>query len=447
MVTRHSKSVQKTLRFGIECEFFTLDDKGYMTEGADRLIARVKSEYPGIEIKRECGKNMVEITTIPSIEVPDAMLKFLEDWEKVIGVAEKEKIILYAYGTYPGSFTASIQNVRRYRALEKIFGTQRFAINQRCIGLHLHYSLPWGVFDELEKIIKPLIRSKNKEALVNLYNLGIAMDPALATLAQSSPFYQGERLGKDARMIVYRGGKELGYPAGLYAQHPQFGSLQPYKQTNTDILQVIRERFDDWGELVKKFGYTVYTLTKHGSILDNAWNPVKINAHGTLEIRGLDMNHPDVIIALAMINKFIIKAVQEKFLRVVPADIGLAEPFKREGNKIYIPPDSYVRNELQRLAAYEGLANDALHRYCANLVKLAKEFIPERRSALLKPIDDMLLNRRTASDRIIDQAKEQGIDLAKPIAPSHAAALALILSRDLYQEINITKERLLEMQR
>ena len=55
----------------------------------------------------------------------------------------------------------------------KIFGKQRFNIAARCVGLHCHYSLPWGVFDYKNKIIKKLIDSKNKQSMVNIYNLFI----------------------------------------------------------------------------------------------------------------------------------------------------------------------------------------------------------------------------------------------------------------------------------
>lgn len=441
-IPKNGRKLRKKLKFGIEFELFTLDENGYMTEGADRLINRVKKEHPEIEIKRECGKNMVEIITSPQIEVPDAMLKALEDFEAVAACASEEKLILYAYGTYPGAFIPEFYANRRLNAKQKIIGKQRFAIAGRCIGLHIHYSLPWGVFDSLQKVVKPLIRSKNIRSMVNIYNLCIAMDPALTALAQSSPFYQGGRLGKDARVIVYRGGGDLDYSDGLYANLPDFGALQNYKSTNTDILHLIKERFLEWGGLLKKLGYSIVTLSKHGSILDNTWNPVRISSHGTMEIRGMDMNHPDIVTALAVVIRFIIKAVQEKFLNVVPSDIGATSPFTREGNVIYIPPDSLVRTVLQRKSAYEGLASDEVRDYCASLLKLAKEFIPENRLPLLKSLEDMLENRRTSSDRIIKKAEDLGIATEGEMSPAQAAALAFELSNDLYNEILITKENL-----
>lgn len=443
MINKPRKTAKK-LTLGIEFELFTLDENGYMINGADRLINRVKKEHPEIEVKRECGKNMIEIVTPPHSEVPNVMLKAVEDFEKVVLCAKKEKLILYAYGTYPGIFTPEFHSAKRYNAQQKLLGKQRFNIGGRVIGLHIHYSLPWGVFNEYLKIIKPLINSKHKESTVNIYNLCIAMDPALTTLSQSSPFYQGKYLAKDSRVVVYRGGEVLNYPQGLYANHPEFGALQNYKSTNHDILHLIAERFLSWGKMVKKAGYNVYSLTKHGSTLDNTWNPVKINAHGTMEIRGMDMNHPDIIVAIAIIIKFVIKAVQEKFLQVVSTEAAINDPFKLDGQKILIPPDSYVINELQKFAAHEGLSNDKIYNYCQGLLRLAKEFIPEKRRHFLKPIEDILSKRQTASDRILGVANTMGITTNKEMTAGEAAKLALSLSDDLYNEITATKQRLLD---
>src|SRR3989338_1408553 len=138
-----TKKIQKRLQFGIEFELFTLDKDGYMTDGAERLIKRVKKDHPNIAIKPECGKNMIEVTTAQETEVPDTILKSIDDFEKILVCAKKEDLILYAYGTYPGSFTAEIVNNKRNKAQERIFGKQRFSHSQRCIGLHIHYSLTW----------------------------------------------------------------------------------------------------------------------------------------------------------------------------------------------------------------------------------------------------------------------------------------------------------------
>jgi hypothetical protein len=429
------------LRFGIEFELFTLDEQGFMTNGAERLIKRVKKEFPEVEIKKECAKNMIEITTAPHTMVPDAMMLALEDFEKVAEVAKKEKLILFAYGTYPGSMHPEFHEDKRYKIQEKIIGKKRYSIAGRCIGLHFHFSLPWGVFDDFNKIIKPLAYSKNMQSMMNIYNLCIAIDPALTTFSQSSPFYQGKRLGKDGRIIAYRGGKVLNYPEGLYTNLQNLGALQSYKHTNRDIQHLILNRFGDLKILFKKFGFKLSSFIRFNSILDTSWNPVKINPHGTMEIRGADMNHPDIIVALAILLKFIIKEVQEKYLEIIPSNTAIKKPFSFQGKKILIPPDDYVINHLQPLAAYEGLANHEVYKYCKALLRLGKKFIPKDRIPLLIPIEAFLRKKETASDRIISEAQKITTNKDE-LSSQEAAKLALQLSKDLYNEIRITKKRL-----
>lgn len=426
-------------KFGLEIELFTLDKKGYVVNAADRLMKRVHELYPRVEVRKECGKNMVEMGAFPHPDVPNVIQRSMEDLESILFAAEKEELIIYPYGTYPGAFTPEFNTDKPYKIKEEIFGKQRWAIAGRCIGLHVHYTLPKGVFDKSDKTLKGIIPPKEKQELVDIYNLFIAMDPALTTFTQSSPFYQGKLMGKDARMMVYRGGDVFNYPQGLYAQYPQYGSLQPYKTTKADLTHIISERFSEWVEMVKNLGINVKTLSKHGSILDMAWNPVKINAHGTMEQRGMDMTHPRIIVAIALVIKYITRMVQEKAVRVVPSDIAIKTPFKKEGNTIYIPPETHVRLELQPKAAFKGLEDEGVHGYCAALLKLAKQNIPKTRHPLLEPLELMLKEKKTTSDQVIEEAKSMGVKIEEGISNAEAAELALRISKDIFKEITFTK--------
>ena len=70
------------------------------------------------------------------------------------------------------------------------------------------------------------------------------------------------------------------------------------------------------------------------------------------------------LIPYSILLKFIYRRVQQEFLHVVPSDIGLDEPFKVEGNVLYIPPHTHVRKHLQFHAAYSGFDNDDVFFYC-----------------------------------------------------------------------------------
>jgi len=116
-----------------------------------------------------------------------------------------------------------MRNDRPYRIKESIFGKNRWKIAGRCVGFHCHYTLPRGIFDAQLRVLKMIIRSKIKDSMVNSYNLLIAADPALTCFMQSSPFYQGKYLGKDSRVIMYRGGECFNNSSGLYANLEEFG--------------------------------------------------------------------------------------------------------------------------------------------------------------------------------------------------------------------------------
>ncbi len=436
------KRTQPKFQFGTELELITLNKDGYVVNTAPKLISNIKKNFPDVEIQKEVGRNMIEINSKPDANVANALDKMIKQLEDLLYGAEKENLILYPYGTYPGSYTPELNNDKKYRIKEKILGRSRALHSARCIGLHCHYTLPWSVFDDTKVLIRGLVPSKKRHTLINIYNLFIAMDPALSTFSQSSPFYQGRRVGKDARIIVYRGGKVLRNPQGVYANYPEFGGLPHYKSTAEDLLELVRSRFDKWTALTKKLKINVQTLIEYGSLLETSWNPVKINAHGTMEYRGMDANNPSVIVAVGIIIRYCAKIIQDEDLQVVVSLDGIKHPFKRRGNTILVPPHKYVNNTLQPKAAYLGLEDDAIYNYCYALYQFAKKVIPKDRYPLLNPIVHMLNERKTTSDEIIKKAKMVGYKKGKPLTNSQAAKLALLVSRDLYKDIVTTKKHL-----
>ena len=439
---RFFKRTQPKFQFGTELELFTLSKDGFVLNAAPKLINTIKKNFPKVEIQKEVGKNMIEINSLPDANVPNALEKMINQLENILYCAEKENLILYPYGTYPGSYTPELNKDKKYTVKEQVFGKVRALHAARVIGLHCHYTLPWSVFDETKVLIRGLVPSKKKHSLINIYNLFIAMDPALSTFAQSSPFYQGRRMGKDARIIVYRGGKVLKNPQGVYANHPEFGGLPHYKATTEDLLELVKARFETWTTIVKKLKINVRTIIEYGSLLSTSWNPIKINAHGTMEYRGMDANNPSVIVAIGLIIKYCAREIQEENLQVIVSKEAIKNPFKRRGNAILIPPHDYVYSYLQVKGAYEGFENEAVYKYCYNLFQFAKKVIPKDRYHLLDPLNKMLKERKTTSDEIIRKAKILGYKKGKDLTNSQAAKLALMVSQDLYKDIVTTKQNL-----
>lgn len=432
------KPAKKPL-IGFEVELFTIDKQGYVIPAADELLKKAKKDK-NITIKKECAKNMTEIASYPSGNIPDTMVHLLRELEYLVSVADKEGVLLLPLGTYPGKFNPVMRGDRQYKIKESIFGKNRWKIGGRCSGFHCHYGLPKGIFDSQLRVLKMVVRSKIKDSFVNSYNFLIAADPALACFMQSSPFYQGRHLGKDSRMIMYRGGDALRNEDGLYANFEEFGGLPHYKPTALDIMDIITTRYETWKAYVKKLELNIKVLSIYGSVLDTAWGPLKINPHGTLEARGMDVNHPIFIAGVGTMIKYILRKLQEEFYTVVPSEIGIKEPFKVEGDIIYIPPFSYVRNELQGLSAYKGLESDAIYNYCRRFLKFSQSVMPANFLKLTEPFGEMLKKRKTVSDEILEHARRRGFRKGQEISSGLAAEIALHHSGRLLKEIISTKK-------
>ncbi|MBI2130616.1 hypothetical protein HYU10_02490 [Candidatus Woesearchaeota archaeon] len=250
---------------GFEVELFTINNKGAIVNGADILLKKSKTDR-NLTIKKECAGNMVEIASYPSEMVPDTMGHLLDELEYLASIGEKEGILLCPLGTYPGKFNPFMREDKRYKIQEYLFGKNKFKIAGRCSGFHCHYTLPRGIFDNELRVLKMLVRSKIKDSFVNSYNLLIAADPALTCFMQSSPFYQGKYIGKDSRVIMYRGGEALDSPDGLFADMEEFGGLPHYKLTALDIIDIITTRFEKWKSYIKSLGLNIQVLIPHGAL-------------------------------------------------------------------------------------------------------------------------------------------------------------------------------------
>src|SRR3989344_3133913 len=303
---------------GFEAELFTLNEKGKVIDAADELLKKSRKDGH-LQIKKESSRSMIEIASLPNEMVPYSMAHMLDEREYLVEAARRKKILLCPLATYPGAFTPFMRNERRYKIQESILGKARLAITGRCSGFNCHYTLPIGIFDQQLRILEVLAQQKVKNALVNSYNLLVAADPALTCFMQSSPFYQGRFIGKDSRLIMYRGGKHLDNKNGLYANFEEFGGLPHYKMTVFDIEEIISSNFEKWKSYIRGLGLNIKTLSLWGSILDLTWAPVKINPNGTLEQRGMDMNHPIYIAGAGAIIKWVLKRLQEEYYAVVPS--------------------------------------------------------------------------------------------------------------------------------
>lgn len=428
------KRALKISKTGMEAEFHIIDDRGMISNRADEVIAALKGLREGVNVMKEIGRSMIEFGSYPGVKTYTPALDMIDSLKKTFEVCRSNELWIFPFGTYPGRFKPLINKKPRYPIQQKIIGKERFKISPTVTGFHHHYSLPKGVFDHKKKVLKELKKSKTKRTMVSSYNFEIAADPALTLFTQSTPFYQGEYIGKDSRIIVYRGGKKLRNMEAVYAKLQQFGGLPPYKQTETDLISSLHKRWVRWEKEVKKVTRLNFNeLWKYK--LDISWNPVKINKHGTLEQRGMDVNFMSILVAVTVLLKFSLKKIQREFIEVIPADFGVEEAFKLEDGILYVPPHTYVRNKLQYWSAYKGYDKKDMHHYAKRFFNFARSVAPKKYSKIIKPIYDMIDSKKSVSDKILSYAKYKGYYDNGKISNKDAAQLSLYYAEQFPKDL------------
>jgi hypothetical protein len=401
---KESKQPLKRSMSGYETEQFILDSKGNI-DNSDVLFKKARDK--GISVQKECAKSMIEMSCLPSKKLKTSSQSLLDNHIQLNELAKQNDIHLFPFGTYFGKHEPIFRRNKNYTLQSKILTKERWRYVGLCTGVHQHYALPRGMFDKKNRIIKQMNKSKINKTLVDSYNFMIALDPILTVFAQSSPYVDGKFLGNDSRVIAYRGGSFLNFKKGVYSKHRLFGALPQYKSTVRDLVSSQKRRYEKFRILIQKQGYNPDEFTNSKDILKYNWSPVKLNPHGTLEYRGYDMNYMSNIFSVSTLLKFSLREIQQEFKMVVPLDMDSSESFSVENNLIFVPPYSSV-NRLQKLSAYEGLANDEVYNYTKKFIHFAKEIINNDYKPLLKPVLNMLDERKTVSDSIKNYFRRKG---------------------------------------
>ena len=258
---------------------------------------------------------------------------------------------------------------------------------------------------------------------------------------QSSPFVQGKFVAKDSRTVLYRDGIPFGHKEANHFNYPILGKLPPYEHTVSDLMNTTNQRMQIYKTAMEEKGLKTKNI-KESDKLKFAWNPVRINRLGTLEIRGLDSNHPKNFIAASVLMKFIFRRVHQDFIKVKSTETGIKYPFKIEDNTLHIPPYSYVYNELQPKSAFEGLKNKEVFNYVKRFMAFAKQCVYEEYYPAINPFMEMLNKKETISDELIKFAKKKGQNLEEPLQKEIAADIALYNSDKLIEEVSQTAEKI-----
>jgi hypothetical protein len=362
-------------RAGLEQEFFLVEDSGRPSWRADEFLKRCWAMTEGESRLASCFApefvlGLVEVNTTPVYTLCDLEREYAQNLELALRAARSLGLRLYPFGAYPLPLEPVVRDGLDYRVQVGTVGPERFVDAGRCAGTHLHLELQAGTVDAGAGI-SATASADAREEVLNIYNLATALDPALVALTRSCPFFEGKATGLAVRTVHYRGSTDFGWE-GVYTYLPQVGALLPYADDAEDLIQQQFDRYEAWLAAMDRAGLQRCLFAEAGGdLLRPAWNPVRLNRHGTLELRGMDSNYPGVTLTAAALILGAADRVRRDGLEVVP-DRGVRS-FEVTKDVLRVPDFGRLNGELLYAAVTGGVADEAVAAYLDSVVDLATE--------------------------------------------------------------------------
>ncbi len=370
-------------RIGIEQELFLVDERGRTSDLADEFLARCL-EAGGDEgsFVEECSRGMFEINTPPADTLTSLSTGYLNRLELALRVGREIGVRLFPLAAYPLPTNPPMRGDDSYELQARTLGRENFLNAGRCIGTHLHLELCEGTTDA-DTVVSREATSAARIELLNLYNLAVALDPAIIALTRSTPFYEGERTGLAVRTAHYRGSADFEMP-GLYANLPEVGGLKPYASNIEQLVERHRADYGRWLQAVAAAGVEegFYTGSGGGPLKAN-WGPVRISGKNTVELRGIDGNFPGHTLAVAALIEAVANRIREEKLTVTPTEG--TRTVQIDGDKLLVPDFPSLHKHLFHAAVTEGVAHLSIVAYLDSLVDFATEGATPDYAEKLKP--------------------------------------------------------------
>lgn len=358
-------------RIGLEQEFFLVEESGLPSQRADDLLELCREESGDdgpVCFAPEFVKGLVEVNTPPVYTLADLEREYAQNLQFALISARSLGLRLYPLGTYPLPLQPAVRDEPDYRVQVRTIGPERFVNAGRCAGTHLHLELPAGTLDASAGISATAPAASRSEIL-NLYNLATALDPALVALTRSCPYYEGRATGLAVRTVHYRGSAAFGWD-GVYADLPQVGALLPYADDAEHLIAQQFDRYRAWLGAMDRAGVERHLFAEAGGdLLRPAWNPVRLNRQGTLELRGMDSNFPELTLTVAALILGAAGRVRRDNLEVVPDDE--VRTFEVTGDVLRVPGFGRLDGELLHAAVTGGVEDTEVTVYLDSILEFA----------------------------------------------------------------------------
>ena len=233
-------------------------------------------------------------------------------------------------------------------------------------------------------------------------------------LTRACPFYEGRMDGFAARTVHYRG--ILGFE-GLYTGLGEVGGLSAYASRVEDLVDQQRARYRAWFAAMDLAGVERRLFAQAGGNLHGAsWNPVRLSHHGTVEIRSMDANFPEMVLAVCALIRGAAERVRRERLEVRPGRGVLAlEP---DGDLLHVPIFSYLNGELLGAAVSRGVQDQRVEAYVDSVVRFASPYL--ERPELVEVLGSSGSYRTTEAEilesfpaQAASLTREQGLSLVR----------------------------------
>ncbi len=330
-------------------------------------MAEAESLDPGC-FAPECVRSLVEVSTPPATSLEELSAAYLDSLGVALRAAREVGLRLYPLATYPLPVTPILREEPHYRVQALTLGPERFLHAGRCAGVHLHLEVAPETLDPRVGVAYGSPPAAHQE-LLNVYNLATALDPAIIALTRASPFYEGRLTEIAARTAYYRGSPQLA-PYGLYGELEAVGGLRPYAEDIAALVESQFDRYNAWLSAMDRSGVERRLFLAAGNtMLDAAWNPVRLNAHGTVELRGIDGGYPKVILDVVALVYGVVRRVLGEGLTVRPT-VG-ATTFEVADGALRVPGFEELRDKLFREAVTLGVESPEIIAYLDSIFAFA----------------------------------------------------------------------------
>jgi hypothetical protein len=360
---------------GLEQEFFLVDVRGVLSDRADEFLARCQeaAKAAGRDpegFAQEISESMVEVKTPPVYSLDELSREYLADLELALESGRELGLRLYPLASYPLDMEVGIRDELHYQIQARTVGPERFVHTGRCAGAHLHLEVPPGTIDPRVGVSYDAPKAAREE-LLNLYNLATALDAAIIALTRSCPYYAGIADGLATRTAHYRGDPELA-PYGVYAFLEEVGRLRPYVGCAEELVELQFSRYHAWlGEMdLAGVERRLFFETGGGLLKSSAWNPVRLNVLGTVELRGIDGNYPETILAVGALVSAAAERVRREQLKVLPRED--VHAFEVAGETLLVPGFDYLSRDLFRAALTDGIESPEVVSYLDSILDFAR---------------------------------------------------------------------------